>query len=46
VLVPTTGSWTTYQWVGTGGIELSAGPHILRIYSEQEYFDLDALRVP
>jgi carbohydrate binding protein with CBM6 domain len=46
VLVPNTGSWTSYQWVGAGGIELSAGPHILRIYVEQECFDLDALRVP
>jgi len=46
VLVPSTGSWTTYQWVGTGGIELTAGTHILRILVEQEYFDLDALRVP
>jgi hypothetical protein len=46
VLVPSTDSWTTYQWVGTGGMELTAGTHILRILVEQEYFDLDALRVP
>jgi hypothetical protein len=43
--VPATGGWTTYQWVGVGWIELSAGPHILRIHAEQEYFDLDALRI-
>jgi len=43
--VPNTGWWGTFQWVGLGGISLTAGPHVLRIYADQEYFNLDALRV-
>src|SRR5881296_936851 len=45
VAVPNTGGWGTFQWVGVGGISLSAGQHVLRIYADQEYFNLDALRV-
>jgi len=43
--VPNTGNWITFQWVGVAGVNLSAGGHVLKIVSEQEYFDLDALRV-
>jgi hypothetical protein len=45
VTVPNTGSWNTFQFVGKGGVSLSAGLHILRIYSEQEYFNLDAIQI-
>jgi Carbohydrate binding module (family 6) len=45
VSVPNTGSWITFQWVGASGINIGAGVHILKIYSEQEYFDLDAIRI-
>jgi len=45
VPVPNTGWWGTFQLVGTGGISLSAGQHVLRVYSEQEYFNLDAVRI-
>src|SRR5206468_204807 len=45
VAVPNTGWWGTFQWIGVGGISLSAGQHVLRIYADQEYFNLDALRV-
>ena len=44
VAVPNTGSWATFQWVGAGGIPLTAGRHVLRIVVEQDYFNLDALR--
>ncbi|HEY2987869.1 MAG TPA: SBBP repeat-containing protein [Candidatus Binatia bacterium] len=45
VSVPNTGDWNTFEWLGVGGISLTAGTHILKMVSEQEYFDLDALRV-
>ena len=44
ILVPNTGSWGTFQWVGTSGVALTAGQHILRVYAEQQYFNLDAIR--
>jgi hypothetical protein len=44
ILVPNTGSWWTFQWVGVSGVALTAGQHILRVRSEQQYFDLDAIR--
>jgi hypothetical protein len=45
VAVANTGRWSTFQWVGVGGISLSAGQHILRIHADQEYFNLDAVRL-
>jgi hypothetical protein len=38
------GSWWTFQWVGKSGVALTAGQHILRVYAEQQYFNLDAIR--
>jgi hypothetical protein len=43
IAVPNTGSWKTFQWVGNGGIGLTAGQHILRITADQQYFNLDAI---
>lgn len=45
VAVPNTGAWTTFQWVGVGGISIAAGQHILRITSDMQYFNLDAIRL-
>jgi hypothetical protein len=45
VAVPNTGSWSTFQWIGVGGISLAAGQHVLRVHAEQEYFNFDSLRV-
>ncbi len=45
VAVPNTGWWGTFQWVGIDGIFLTAGQHVLRIHADQEYFNLNALRV-
>ena len=45
VTVPNTGSWRSFQWMGVGGVSLAAGQHILRLHAEQEYFNLDALRI-
>jgi hypothetical protein len=45
VPVPYTGSWSTFQFVGTGGVSLTAGRHLLKIYADEEYFNLDAIRI-
>jgi hypothetical protein len=45
ITVPSTGSWGTFRWVGKSGISLAAGTRVLRIYAEQEYFNLDAIRI-
>jgi hypothetical protein len=45
ITVPHTGSWRTFQWVGKGGVSLTAGTKRLRIHSEVQYFNLDAVRL-
>ena len=44
VAVPNTGSWGTFQWVGKGGVNLTAGQHILKMYANAQYFNLDKIR--
>jgi hypothetical protein len=45
VPVPPTGSWRTFQGTGKDGVSLTAGLHVLRIYADQEYFNLDQIRI-
>jgi len=45
VPVPTTGGWSVYQWVAKRGVSLPAGQHVLRLVSEQQYFDVNQIRV-
>ena len=45
ITAPNTGLWTTFQWVGQGGISLAAGQHILRISADVQYANVDALRI-
>jgi Polysaccharide lyase/Carbohydrate binding module (family 6)/Bacterial Ig domain len=45
VAVPNTGSWSTYQWVGKQGINLTAGKRVIKVVSEQQYFGINALSV-
>ena len=45
VSVPRTGSWTSFKWGGRKRVQLSAGTHLLKIVSDQEYFNLSAIRV-
>jgi carbohydrate binding protein with CBM6 domain/glucose/sorbosone dehydrogenase/purple acid phosphatase-like protein len=45
ILAPNTGNWNSFRFVGKAGVNLTAGRHILRIHSEQEYFNLDAIRI-
>jgi chitodextrinase len=45
VTVPTSPSWSTFQWVGKKGVALAAGQHVLKIVADQQYFDLNTIRV-
>src|SRR5438552_937738 len=45
VTVPNTGSWNTFQWVGKLGVPLTAGRHVLKIVADQQYFNLNSIRV-
>src|SRR6266850_3453977 len=45
VLVPNTGGWSNFQWVGKQGVPLTAGRHVLRIVADQQYFDLNSIRI-
>ena len=45
VAVPSTGSWTNFQWVGKSGVPLKAGKRILKIIADQQYFDVNAISV-
>jgi hypothetical protein len=45
VTVPPTASWNAFEWVTTPAFALSAGPHVLRIVSDQGYFNLNSISV-
>jgi len=45
IVVPNTGSLSSFQWVGKRGIPLGAGQHLLKIVADQQYFNLDSVRV-
>jgi hypothetical protein len=45
VAVAATGSWDAYQWFAKGGIPLKAGQHVLKIIADQQYFDVNRIRV-
>ena len=45
VVLPDTGGWDNYQWIGKRTIALTAGVHVLMVVAEQPYFGFNALRV-
>jgi len=46
VTVPYTGNWKTFQWVtAKAGLPLAAGTHQLKVVSDQQYFDLNSVRL-
>jgi hypothetical protein len=45
VTVPNTGSWSTFQWAGVSGVPLTAGQHVLKIVADQQFFNLNSVRV-
>ena len=45
VVLPNTGGWDNYQWLGKRTIALASGTHVLKVVAEQAYFDLSAIKV-
>jgi hypothetical protein len=45
VSVPATGSFGAFQWVGKKGVALTAGQHVLKLVADQQYFDVNQIRV-
>src|SRR5205809_1031758 len=43
IVVPNTGGWSTFQWVGKKGVALTAGVHVLKVVSDMQYFDLNSI---
>src|SRR4051812_6164557 len=43
--VPQTGSWSTYQWAGKQGVPLTAGKHVLKLVSDSQWFNVNAVSV-
>jgi PKD repeat protein len=45
VPVPNTGSLNNYVWVSKTGISLTAGQHVLKLVSDQQFFWVNQLRI-
>jgi hypothetical protein len=45
ISVPLTGSWDVFQWLTKPAVSLSAGQHALKLVSDQQWFNVDQLRV-
>ena len=45
ITVPSTGNWSVFQWIGKQGVTLPAGTHVLKIVADQQYFNLNSIRV-
>ena len=44
IQVPKTGSWSTFQWFGKQSVPLTAGNHVIKVVSDQQYFNMNAVR--
>src|SRR5437773_447286 len=45
IIVPNTGGWSAFQWVGKQGVPIATGKHVLKIFADQQYFNLNSIRV-
>lgn len=46
IAVPGTGSWSAFQWItAKAGLPLSAGTHVLKVVADQQYFNLNSVRL-
>ncbi len=47
VVLPTTDNvgWSNFQWIGKRTVVLDAGTHFLKVVSDQQYFNLNQIRV-
>src|SRR5262249_20762380 len=44
IAIPPTGDFGTFQWVGKKSVPLTAGQHVLKLVSEQQYADVNQIR--
>lgn len=44
VAVPVTGSWSAFNWFTASGVPLAAGQHVLKLQTDQQYFDVNQIR--
>ncbi len=44
VVLPNTGGWNNYQWVGKRSLQLTAGQRRIEIVSERPWFNLNTIR--
>jgi hypothetical protein len=44
IFAPNTGAWSVFQFVSTPPVSVTAGPHVLKIVTDQQWFNLDAVR--
>ena len=45
IVLPSTGGWSSYQWLGKRNVTLTTGTHVLRVVSEHAYFAFNSLRL-
>jgi hypothetical protein len=45
VTVTVTGNWCTFQTAATPAFPMTAGTHVLKIYSDQQYENLETVNV-
>src|SRR3989449_95389 len=45
VVLPNTGGWNSFQWVGKKTVPLTAGEHVLKFVIDRQYFALNSIRV-
>ena len=45
VPVPLTGGWDAFQDVGKGGITLTAGQHVLRLFADQQHANVNWIKI-
>jgi hypothetical protein len=46
IAVPNTGGWSAFQWItAKAGLPLAAGTHVLKVVADQQYFNLNSVRL-
>jgi hypothetical protein len=45
IAMPNTGSWSNFQWIGRKSVPLAAGRHVMRIVADQQFFNLNSIRL-
>src|SRR5438876_8592692 len=45
IIVTNTAGWSAFRWVGKQGVPIATGKHVLKIFADQQYFNLNSIRV-